>query len=205
MPPVHSKLQEATKITTLPGDSLDLFDIVTNVVTKSNSQIAYKKAKPKIKFKFPCDIRDKSVNKNQKSIYCNNCGLWVHKSCEGLTDGEFQKIVEEDESMPWSCLVCKVKSNAEIFPFCLLSKLELLDLYGIDLPSHLETLPSFETRSKLVNLRNLNDFDIAENVINAVNSKYYTGCPDKNATFFTKLKSMAFCSNAIIFLDSERV
>ena len=31
----------------------------------------------------------KSVNKNQKSIYCDNCGLWIHKSCEGLTDGEF--------------------------------------------------------------------------------------------------------------------
>ena len=60
------------------------------------------------------------------------------------------------------------------FPFGLLSKLELLDLYGIDLPSHLETLPSFETCSKLVNLPNLNDFDIDENVINAVNSKYYS-------------------------------
>ena len=147
----------------------------------------------------------KVSNKSQKFIYCNNSGLWVHKSCEGLTDGEFQKSFEEDESIPWSCLVCKVKSYAEIFPFCFLSKLELLDLYGFDLPSHLETLPSFETRSKLVNLPNLNDFDIDENVINAVNSKCYTGCPIKNATFFTKLKSMAFCSNAIIFLDSERV
>ena len=132
MPPVHSKLQEAPKITTLPDDSLDLFDIVTNVATKSNSQIVYKKAKPKRKFKFPCGICDKSVNKNQKSIYCNNCDLWVHKSCEGLTDGEFQKLVEEDEHIPLSCLVCKVKSNAEIFPFCLLSKLELLDLYSFD-------------------------------------------------------------------------
>ena len=75
-----------TCITTLPDDSLDLFDIVTNVVTKSNSQIVYKKAKPKRKFKFPCGICDKSVNKNQKSIYCHNCGLWVHKSCEGLTE-----------------------------------------------------------------------------------------------------------------------
>ena len=102
-------------------------------------------------------------------------GLWVHKSCEGLTDGEFQKLVEEDERIPWSCLVCKVKSNAEIFPFCLLSKLDLLDLYGFDLPSHLETPLSFETHSKLVNLPNLNDFDINETVINAVNSKYYTG------------------------------
>ena len=68
MPPVHSKLQEAPKILALPDDSLDLFDIVTNVVTKSNSQIVYKKAKPKRKFKFPCGICDKSFNKNQKSI-----------------------------------------------------------------------------------------------------------------------------------------
>ena len=174
MPPVHWNLQEAPKITTLPDDSLDLFDIVTNVVTKSSSQIVYKKAKPKRKFKFPCGTCDKSVNKNQKSIYCNNCGLWVYKSCEGLTDGEFQKLVEEDKHIPLSSLICKVKSNAEIFPFCLLSKLELLDLYGFDLPSHLETPISFETHSKLVNLPNLNDFDINETIINAVNSKYYT-------------------------------
>ena len=87
---------------------------------------------------------------------------------------KFQKLVEEDESIPWSCLICKIKSNAEIFPFGLLSKLELLDLYGIDLPCHLETVPSFETCSKLVNLPNLNDFGIDENVINAVNLKYYS-------------------------------
>ena len=117
MPPVNSKPQEAPKITTLPDETLDLFDIVTNVVTKLNSQIVYKKAKPKRKFKFPCGICDKSVNKNQKSIYCNNCGLWVHKSCEGLTNGEFQKLGEEDERIPCSCLVCKIKSNGEIFPF----------------------------------------------------------------------------------------
>ena len=65
MPPFHLKLQEAPKITTLPDDSLDLFDIITNVVTKSNSQIVYKKAKPKREVKFPCGICDKSVNKSR--------------------------------------------------------------------------------------------------------------------------------------------
>ena len=38
------------------------------------------------------------------------------------------------------------------------------DLNGTDLPSHLQTLPSLETRSKLVNLPNLNDVDIDENI-----------------------------------------
>ena len=55
-----------------------------------------------------------------------------------------------------------------------MSKFELLDLNGIDLPSHLQTLPSLETRSKLVNLPNLNDFDVDENIINTINSKYYS-------------------------------
>ena len=133
-----------TKNYNFSDETLDLFDIVTNVVTKLNSQIVHKKAKPKRKFKFPCGICDKDVNKNRKSIYCN-CGVWVHKSYEGLTDGEFQKLVEENESIPWSCLISKIKSSADIFPFGLLSELELLDLYGIDLPCQLETLPSFGT------------------------------------------------------------
>ena len=55
-----------------------------------------------------------------------------------------------------------------------MSKFELLDLNGIDLPSHLQTPPSLETRSKLVNLPNLHDFDIDENIINTINSKYYS-------------------------------
>ena len=76
--------------------------------------------------------------------------------------------------MSWSCLLCQIKHTAEIFPFGLLSKLELLDLYGVDLPFHLHTLPSFETRSKLVNLPNMNDFDIDHNIINIVNSKYHS-------------------------------
>ena len=55
-----------------------------------------------------------------------------------------------------------------------MSKFELLDLNGIDLPSHLQTLPSFDTHSNLVNLPNLNDFDIDENIISTINSKYYS-------------------------------
>ena len=75
----------------------------------------------------------------------------------------------------------------------------MLDLYGIDLPSHLETLPSFETCSKLVKLPNLNDFDIDENVINVVNSKYYsiTECnklhlnQKKNSVYHTNIRSLS--------------
>ena len=46
----------------------------------------------------------------------------------------------------------------------------MLDLNGIDLPSHLQTLPSFETQSK----PKLNDFDIDENIISTMNSKCHS-------------------------------
>ena len=171
MPPIHSKprsMETSNDSDTIDSEnrptlSIDLSEIINNAVTKFKSS-TLKNNKRKRKFKFPCSICEKSVNKNQKSVYCNNCDLWVHKKCEGLSDDEFQKLVEEDDEVPWFCLVCQIKLNAEIFPFGVLSKFELLDLYGIDLPSHLQTLPSFETRSKLENLPHMNDFDIDDNI-----------------------------------------
>ena len=94
----------------------------------------------------------------------------IHKSCEGLKDDEFLKLVEEDDDIPFSWLTCKIKRNAGIFPFGLLSKFELPDLYGIDLPSLVQTLPCFETRSKLTELPNMSDFDIDENLISTISS-----------------------------------
>ena len=41
------------------------------------------------------------------------------------------------------------------------------------LTSQIESLPSFEIVSKLTNLPNLNSLDIDENLIQAINSKYY--------------------------------
>ena len=87
-------------------------------------------------------------------MHCDSCNFWIHKPCEGLTEDEFQKLVEEDDDIPFSYLTCKIKQNADICPFGLLSKFELLDLYGIDLPSLVETLPCFKTRSRLSKLPN---------------------------------------------------
>ena len=50
--------------------------------------------------------------------------------------------------------------------------MELNDFNGLDLPSQLKLLPSCELRSKLSGIPNLDDFDIEENHIRAVNSNY---------------------------------
>ena len=52
-------------------------------------------------------------------------------------------------------------------------KTELCDLLGVDLPSQIEQLPSFEVQSKLINMPNLNPFDLDETVVQMINSKYY--------------------------------
>ena len=51
--------------------------------------------------------------------------------------------------------------------------MELLDLNGIDLPYQPNLLPSYDIRSKLQNIPTLNDFDVDENYLQAVDSKYY--------------------------------
>ena len=113
------------------------------------------------------------MNKNQKAIECRNCHLWSHASCNGISKSEYSKLIEEDDEVPWFCIPCLILANAEIFPFGFLSKTELCDLLGVDLPSQIEQLPSFEVQSKLINMPNLNSFDLDENVVQMINSKYY--------------------------------
>ena len=58
-----------------------------------------------------------------------------------------------------------------------MDKSDLLDLNGIDLPSQLKLLGSYEIKSRQTNLPSLQDFDMDENVIHKVNSKYYDIVP----------------------------
>ena len=65
-----------------------------------------------------------------------------------------------------------MEENSQIYPYFFLDKSELLDLNGIDLPSQLNFLESYEIKSKLTNMPNLHDFDMDDNLIHKVNSKY---------------------------------
>ena len=149
MPPMFSKpLAQLVEVETENAETeigpclpLDLSDIINNAVANFKLNSDSNHTKHKRKFKFPCGICEKSVTKNHKSVHCDSCNFWIHKSCEGLTEDEFQRLVEEINDIPFSCHTCKIKQNAEIFPFGLLSKFELLYLYGIDLPSLVETFP----------------------------------------------------------------
>ena len=59
-----------------------------------------------------------------------------------------------------------------MFPFGLLDNNELSNLYDCTFPSWVDTIPSFEITSDLVNLPNLDDYDIDEQIPSTVNSSY---------------------------------
>ena len=74
--------------------------------------------------------------------------------------------------MPFHCILCVIHNNAENFPYGYLSTSELLDLYGVDLPSQLALLRSYDVRSKLSKMPNMTNFDMDENLAHKINSRY---------------------------------
>ena len=98
---------------------------------------------------------------------------------------DYESLRNEDDDILWQCILYLIDDNASKFPFGYLSSMELNDFNGLDLPSQLKLLPSYELRSKLSGIPNLDDFDIEENHIRAVNSKYY------DLHYFIKLTNSA--------------
>ena len=114
----------------------NLADLISNVILKLNSnQLVKKKSRA---YKYPCSVCEKNVYKNQKAIQCSQCQLWSHASCNGMSKSEHKKLVDEDDDVPWYCIPSLVIENSRIFPFGFLSKTELCDLMGVDLPSQLD-------------------------------------------------------------------
>ena len=104
----------------------------------------------------------KVLEKNQIACFCISCEHWIHFTKCNQPMAEYNLLTEYG-NIPLHCLQCTIKQRAEIFPSGLLTKEELLHLYGIDVPSFLQNLPSFEMKSKLSNIPNLSDADIENN------------------------------------------
>ena len=68
------------------------------------------------------------------------------RTLESLSVKEYDILIEEDDKLPWQCILCVIDEMASKFPFGYLSKMELGDIYGLNLPSQLRLLPSYELR-----------------------------------------------------------
>ena len=59
--------------------------------------------------KYTGGICKKSVNKNQKAIKCSVCSEWVHIKCNGVSVNEYEKLIEEEESIPLVMYLCDIE------------------------------------------------------------------------------------------------
>ena len=58
--------------------------------------------------KYPCLRCKKAVEKDQRSVQCQTCQLWVHTECENISD-ELFKILADSENyggVCWNCTSC---------------------------------------------------------------------------------------------------
>ena len=104
----------------------------------------------------PCGICHKKIPEHHRSVFCDHCNFWVHIRCNNISVKEYNELQKEPENVPWLCLKC----TEIMFPFGSVDNEELSNLNNFDFPSFVDSAPSFEITSGLINLPNLDDYDI---------------------------------------------
>ena len=119
---------------------------------------------------LPCGICHKNVKETDKGILCSNCNKWIHIKCNNTSTLEYLKLVEEIDDVSWFCKPC----HTIMFPFGSMENDELPKLFSSDVQSFVDFAPSFEITSNLLNLPNLDGYDIDEHLPASINSSYHT-------------------------------
>ena len=156
---------------------------------------------------LPCRICHKTISNSQKAILCNKCNFYIHIKCNDISAAEYKQLEKEPDDVPWFCKPC-IK---DLFPFGSLTNKELSELHGFDLPSFVDSTPSFEISSNLVNLPNLSDYDIDEHMPQNTDSRYFT-LPELSSLqlssndfsiFHTNVRSLSLHHDELVSLSAH--
>ena len=137
---------------------------------------------------FPCGICQKNVHHNQKYIKCTSCKFKVHIKCNDTTVEEYNTIKdsnsllseEHKDKNDWCCNRCMISNMAEKFTFGLESNYDLINIMTTESLKSLKNLPTYEITSKAYNIDVTNQYDIDDNMVNNINSRYYSANEFKN-------------------------
>ena len=101
---------------------------------------------PKNNLKFPCAICNKSVQRNQNAITCDNCGKWCHRKCDAMSPELYQYYVENQDNpeITWCCLYCTMQFNHQHIPFTLSDEHEIDMINNSHTMKFCENLPTVE-------------------------------------------------------------
>ena len=102
--------------------------------------------------------------------------------CNGTSPDDYNRILEannilnesEIANKTWICNKCKIIENAQIFPFGLEHTHDLQDIILIDSMQSLDNLPSYKISSEASKFNSLKQSDIEENLVNNLNTRYYS-------------------------------
>ena len=158
-----------------------IIDHITEIINNSNN-VSYDNTTVNAKHPYPCGICFKNVNFNQRAIECTECNYWVHITCNGTSLTEYKSMMDsqqllDDEviaNIDWLCTKCLINANAKHFPFGFESDHTLVGINQINSMKMLDNLPNFEIVSNTCKISTLSSHDIDENIVNSINSKYYS-------------------------------
>ena len=91
-----------------------------------------------------------------------------------MSVAEYKELEKEPGDVSWFCKRCTM----DMFPFGTISNEQFLGLKDFDLPSFINSSPSFEITSNLTDLPNLSDYDIYEHMPQNIDSRCYFTLPE---------------------------
>ena len=63
--------------------------------------------------KFPCGVCNKAVRNGQCAVSCDDCDLWFHIGCQGMSRETYDSLIGKD--FAWTCLRCGLPNLSTSF------------------------------------------------------------------------------------------
>lgn len=85
--------------------------------------------------KFPCKMCCKAVTKTCRAIQCDNCDVWIHNKCSGISDSQYEHF-QSDSKLSFICPKCEMPTYLQQIDsriFCSTNQYDVLDETTLDL------------------------------------------------------------------------
>ena len=106
---------------------------------------------------------------------------WIHVKCTDISVEEHSNLIQSNQNQPdvtenkqWICSKCSVTKNAEMFPFGLLSSVNIKNMNSSNYMHKLGMIPEFEITSTITKINGICFNDIDNSIPNYANCKYFT-------------------------------
>ena len=119
--------------------------------------------------KFPCGMCKKAVKNNCPAIQCDNCNIWIHNKCSGITENEYQNFLQRS-NLTFICPHCNLPTFLKNCSY----PIELSDNQYEPLLDNTPGLSDTDSNSSLPSISTPSDFKPAPNATSSPSKNYRT-------------------------------